>query len=59
MGSAQTRNPLKRVDLNFEFIILNFMWQTIIHSTKADNFCEVVSSYFIYKQTAIKNSTHI
>ena len=25
MGAAQTRNPLKRVDLNFEFIKLNFV----------------------------------
>ena len=25
MGSAKTRNPLKRVDLNFEFIKLNFV----------------------------------
>ena len=24
MGSAQTRNPLKRVELNFKFIKLNF-----------------------------------
>ena len=24
MGSAQTRNPLKRVDLNFEFIIISY-----------------------------------
>ena len=25
MGSAQTRKPLKRLDLNFKFIELNFM----------------------------------
>ncbi len=58
LWALPTPTTFEKVDQTF--IIdwqINLLSHNLLH--KADNFCEVVSSYFIYKQTAIKNSTHI
>ena len=58
LWALPTPTTFEKVDQTF--IIdwqINLLNHNLLH--KADNFCEVISSYFIYKQTAIKNSTHI
>ena len=48
MGSVRTRNPLKRVDLNFKFIKLNFVCYIAItaYINLYGTFCRLIQQMY-------------